>query len=413
MQPRVHIVGAGLAGLACAVKLADRFTVHLHESATDAGGRTRSFYYEPFKAYLDSGTHMALGANKSLFSFLDRINASDAFLPMPSFFPFFDAGTNKHFQLKGGLPFLWPANRLPDVPLSAYKEALAFQHGGKLIDCLPKDSPLLRPLWRPLCQSVLNAEPEDAEASLLWRVLCESALKGRKATTPYLIKDTLSESIIKPAMTFCERKRIPVHFSHTLRTLVGEERVTRLLFQKESVSVGPQDYVILAVPSYAAARFLPQADIPMKCAPITNIHYKLGNTKSAPDQFMGIIDGTAHWFFIKDNILSVTVSAADALADISGDEIALRCYKDVCKATGLPHAFLPPYKIVSDKRATLRQTPAQEKKRPLPQTSAQNLLLAGDWTDTGLPCTMEGAVRSGFNAATTLIDRHEKLRNSA
>src|SRR5262249_54907738 len=96
--------------------------------------------------------------------------------------------------------------------------------------------------------------------------------------------------------------------------------------------------------------------------------------------------------------LSVTVSAADPLVDQDNEELATLLWRDVANAHGLPSA-VPPCRIVKEKRATFAATPAQEKRRPSCRTRWHNLYLAGDWTDTGLPATIEGALRSGEKAA--------------
>jgi uncharacterized protein with NAD-binding domain and iron-sulfur cluster len=103
----------------------------------------------------------------------------------------------------------------------------------------------------------------------------------------------------------------------------------------------------------------------------------------------------------------VTISAADAIVDNDAEAIARAAWSDVAKALSLAGS-LPAYRVIKEKRATFAQTPAAERRRPPATTHIENLFLAGDWTDTGLPATIEGAVRSGFTAggaAAVLIER--------
>jgi len=113
---------------------------------------------------------------------------------------------------------------------------------------------------------------------------------------------------------------------------------------------------------------------------------------------LGLVNATAEWIFTFPDRISVTVSAADEIVDLDREELARRLYKDVAKALGLP-GELPVWQIVKEKRATFAATPEQNVLRPGAQTQWKNLLLAGDWTKTGLPATIEGALRSGQHAA--------------
>jgi len=104
------------------------------------------------------------------------------------------------------------------------------------------------------------------------------------------------------------------------------------------------------------------------------------------------------------NVVSVTVSAADALAEVPNETIADRIWRDVAKALELPLTPRPPTRIVKEKRATFAATPAQNAKRPDSRTRWVNVVLAGDWIQTGLPATIEGAVRSGYKAASITLE---------
>ena len=113
---------------------------------------------------------------------------------------------------------------------------------------------------------------------------------------------------------------------------------------------------------------------------------------------LGVIGGTAEWIFAFPDRISVTVSAADAIVDQDREALAALLWRDVARAYNLADE-LPPWQIVKEKRATFAATPKQNAKRPQTATRWRNLLLAGDWTATGLPATIEGAVRSGQKAA--------------
>ncbi|HKF99191.1 MAG TPA: FAD-dependent oxidoreductase, partial [Xanthobacteraceae bacterium] len=116
---------------------------------------------------------------------------------------------------------------------------------------------------------------------------------------------------------------------------------------------------------------------------------------------MGVVNGTVEWVFAFPGRLSVTVSGADRLLGVPREELAATMWREVARVAGIAEA-LPPWQIVRERRATFAALPEQNAKRPGAQTRWENLVLAGDWTATGLPATIEGAIRSGNRAADLL-----------
>jgi hypothetical protein len=117
---------------------------------------------------------------------------------------------------------------------------------------------------------------------------------------------------------------------------------------------------------------------------------------------IGVVNAATEWLFAFPGRLSVTISAADRLLDTPREELAPKIWAEVAAIAGLPNA-MPPWQIVRERRATFAATPAQDAKRPGPRTAWSNLVLAGDWTQTGLPATIEGAIRSGNRAADLVV----------
>ena len=175
-------------------------------------------------------------------------------------------------------------------------------------------------------------------------------------------------------------------------------RASRLDFGETQVALGPSDRLVLAVPPWTATELLPDLIAPNEFCAILNAHYRIAPPKGQP-LLLGLVGSLSEWLFAFEDRLSVTISGADRLMDEPREDLAARIWAEVAEVTGLP-AELPPWQIVKEKRATFAATPAQEKRRPGPRTRWDNLLLAGDWTATGLPATIEGAIRSGFRAAT-------------
>jgi uncharacterized protein with NAD-binding domain and iron-sulfur cluster len=118
--------------------------------------------------------------------------------------------------------------------------------------------------------------------------------------------------------------------------------------------------------------------------------------------FIGLVGGTAEWVFVKRGHVSVTISAANRMVDQDADAIARAVWPDVQAALAL-EGPMPASRVVKERRATIAATAEQERLRPGPRTPLRNLVLAGDWTATGLPGTIEGAIRSGRTAAHALL----------
>jgi hypothetical protein len=170
-----------------------------------------------------------------------------------------------------------------------------------------------------------------------------------------------------------------------------------------TIPLNPGDMVVLAVPPFVAKEFLPHLTVPTEFRAIVNGHFRFPVSAGAPP-ILGVINGTAEWIFSFEDRISVTVSGADAIVDRDREELARLLWRDVSAALRINDA-LPRWQIVKEKRATFAATPEQDMKRPSTKTACRNLFLAGDWTDTGLPATLEGAVRSGEAAAVLALKR--------
>jgi len=189
-----------------------------------------------------------------------------------------------------------------------------------------------------------------------------------------------------------------VRFGHQLRGVRDADgRAERLDFGGESIALAGDDAVILAVPPYAAASLLPALETPVEFRAIVNAHFRVEPPPRQPP-ILGVLNATTEWIFAFPGRISVTVSAADRLLDTPRETLAQTIWGEVAAATGLARE-LPPWQIVRERRATFAATPEQDARRPGAKTNWTNVVLAGDWTNTGLPATIESAIRSGHRAA--------------
>lgn len=406
----LHIVGAGVAGLAAAVAAARRgVPVVVHEAAKHAGGRCRSFHDERLGCIIDNGNHLLLSGNHAVADYLKTVGAADAlYCPPCAEFPFVDLASGERWTLRPGagrvpLWLLDPARRVPGTRLADYLAAvrLAFARGKTLDRYVDPGSAAWRRFWEPLAVSVLNTAAEEADIGLLWPVMLETFFKGEAACRPLIAPGGLSEALVDPGIAWLRAQGADIRFGRRLRALDrAGGRVAALRFDDGTDILGPQDAVLLALPPQVAGGLLPELAVPDAFRAIVNGHFRFAATKGPPS-LLGVVGGTAHWLFLRPETVSVTVSAADALAEQPNEAIAGLLWREVSQALQLGETPLPPWRIMKEKRATFAQTPAQLARRPGPHGPLGNLLLAGDWTATGLPATIEGAMRSGV-AATGL-----------
>jgi hydroxysqualene dehydroxylase len=408
----VHVVGAGLAGLAAAVALAaSGRRIVLYESSQHAGGRCRSYFDAELGCRIDNGNHLLLSGNRSAMEYLRLIEARHTFeSPGEAIFPFVDLTSGERWSLRpnrGVLPWwvLCAGRRVPGTRAGDYLTVRRLRETGPdatVADCLDPHGTLYRRLWQPVAVAALNTAAEAGAARLFWPVLSESLGRGAAACLPLVPREGLSESLIDPALAMLRARGADIRFVARLRGIrFAGDGVRELDFDNGLVDVAENDRVVLAVPATVAARLVPELVTPDDHAPIVNAHYRIAAPTGAP-LFIGLVGGTAEWVFRKSEVVSVTVSAADALVDRPAEELGAVLWRDVAAAYRLPEQPVPPTRIVKERRATFRATPAQLKKRPATKTRWNNLLLAGDYVDTGLPATIEGAIRSGLAAAEAI-----------
>ena len=413
MTGRVHVIGAGLAGLSAAVWLvrAGR-PVTVYEAAGHAGGRCRSFFDEVLGRRIDNGNHLLLSGNEDTRAYLEAIGATDRLCgPEHAEFPFLDLESGERWTVRPGagrVPWwiLSAARRIPGSRLSEYLRALRLARAGgdaTVAQCLDGGGVLFRRFWEPLAVAALNTAADEGAASLLWPVVRETFGRGEAACRPRIANPGLSECFVDPALRLLETAGATVRFSSRLRAVTfGGDGIAALAFAGgETVRLGAGDRAILAVPP-AAAALLPGLETPRGSRAIVNGHFLVGRTGEHPF-FLGLVGGLCQWLFVRGDVASVTVSAADSLAEEGSDAIATRMWREITRALGLEGQPLPAFRIVKEKRATFAQTPAETRRRPGFRTPWSNLLLAGDWTDTGLPATIEGSVRSGRTAAAAIV----------
>jgi squalene-associated FAD-dependent desaturase len=416
MSGRIHVIGAGLAGLSAALVVAQRnLPVTLHEAGPNAGGRCRSYLDRELGLVIDNGNHLLLSGNRAAFAYLEAINAADTLGGPPTpLFPFMDLRTGERWTLRpnrGRIPWwiLFPSRRVPATSVGDYLSLLALPRvevERSVADAIPP-GPLAERLVGPLAVAALNTPTAHGLARLLGAVVRETLMQGGAACLPRFPRESLAASLIDPAVAALRARGAELRFSRRVSALeIEAHRVTALHAPDGPVSLGPDDAVILAVTPWVATTLLPDLTAPTEFEAILNIHFRV-DADPGPAGFIGLIGGTAEWVFVKPGHVSVTISAANRMVDDPAEAIASAVWPDVRAALSLPETTtgaMPAWRVVKERRATFAATAEQDRRRPGPRIGLRNLALAGDWTQTGLPGTIEGAVRSGRRAAELLLD---------
>jgi hydroxysqualene dehydroxylase len=413
----VHVVGAGVAGLSAAVRLkAAAAEVVLHEATGQAGGRCRSYYDPTIDATIDNGNHVVLSGNRATLAYLRVIAAQDRLAgPREPAFPFVDLASRERWCVRpnaGRLPW-WifaAERRVPGSHALDYLgiARLAWAPPDRLLrDAMACHGLVYDRLWRPLLLAALNTDPTEASAGLAGAVVRETLAAGGDACRPLIAPQGLSCAFVDPAVSWLQAKGAALHFGHRLRAMTfNGEKVEALDFGDSLVRLRPGDGVILAVPPWVAQALVPGLRTPSAFRAIVNGHFRV-TPPAGIATMTGVVNATVEWIFCFHDRISVTVSAADRLIDIPRETLARDLWREVVALTGVA-AVLPPWQIIKERRATFAATPTEETKRPAAHTAWNNLVLAGDFTATGLPATIEGAIRSGNRAAELMTCNRRK-----
>lgn len=443
---RVAIIGGGFAGLAAGVRLAEAgWTVTVLEARSRLGGRAYSFVDEATGAVVDNGQHAMMGCYSETLAFLDRIGAAHkvsrqenlrvemadrtgrrgviAFSALPS--PLHALGGVLGYRLLAVRERL--AALLGGVRLMAMRRAgderLRSSSVAELLGALGQSARARQVFWDPIAVSTVNETPERAAAVSFVEVLARAFFGSRAASQFVLPNVGLSELYTEDARRFiesrggCVETRSPV----TAVDVCGPSvRAVRL---RDGRTVGT-DACIGAVPPRALAQILPADLCPegvgralgeFGASPIVSAHLWL-DRPALRGEFLGMLGTTTQFAFNRNAIwrtngasgrygVSTVVSAGYDVAAWSSETVArtamadLRAVSPMARTANLLGAI-----VVKEKRATISLTPETERRRPGAETLLANFFLAGDWTRTGLPATIESAVASG-NRAADLVAR--------
>jgi squalene-associated FAD-dependent desaturase len=441
----VVVIGGGLAGLSAAARLsAEGARVLLAEARSALGGRASSFSDPATGEQVDNGQHLMLGCYHETFDFLERIGASRHVRVQASFeVPLVDESGRETTLICPPLPpplhlmagiAEWDAiglrDRLSALRLAApIRRAQRFLRNGKgwfpasvdetVENWLIRNGQsrrLREMLWEPLALASLNQPAHEAAAPVFVRVLAQMLGPGPADSAIAMPLRPLTAMYAEPARAFIETTGGQVRLSSPARVSIEGHRVASIAIGGDAVEA---DTVIVAVPWFAleetivgevgALEALLSAARATAASPIVTVNLWFDRAV-LPAPFVGLPGRTFQWVFDKRQVfgdsaahLSLVSSGAERVVTASNESLAALASEELTAALpGARGARLRRSLVVRERRATFSLAPGQPE-RPGAIAPVEGLLLAGDWTETGLPATIEGAVLSGHRAAKLAI----------
>ena len=414
------VVGGGLAGLAVSVYLKESdHEVELIEASPKLGGRTYSFYSDQFNTEIDNGQHIFMGSYKHTIELLEILSSHNlSFYQTNLQIKFIERGGEEH--LLDTRSSLYPFNLLMALfnysALNMMEKISVTKLFLKLL--LVKEKKVkertaqnwlhdnkqslrsIKSLWEIIGIGALNTQLQEASASLFQVLLKKIFLEGNRSTTIVLPNVPLNKLFVEPAIEYFKKKG--VKFSLSERVLEISSNGNQI--NKISTTKGERrgfDQVIFAIPPGAISKIKSEKEIldhnicSMDTSSIITIHFKTSDL-ILPDKFIGFINSKIHWIFNNGDHYSLVISAADDLLHLNDSELIEIARKEI-------EEFFPnkgplnieTYKVLKEKRATLKSSNKNESLRTKIRTNFSNLTFAGDWTNTNLPCTIESAILSG------------------
>jgi squalene-associated FAD-dependent desaturase len=439
------VVGGGMAGLAAASALAEAGArVLLLESRPYLGGRARSWLDPETGAVVDNGQHLLMRCYGETLRFLARIGADDRVSWQDRLeVPFVERGGRRRDFRLPPLPrpwdLLWGLLRFPGLDL---RDRLALLRVGRAarrlsrtpgadladldgrtveewLDSLGQSSEASLRLWHPLSIATLNEVPDHASAAMFLAVLREGLFSRNGGSRLGLARVGLSDLFAEPASKYLRSRRCEIRLRAQVRRVLieGGRCAGVMLLGGERQPAGaviaavPPDGLLEILPDGASSEPFFAGTARLEMAPIVSIYLWFG----APvfeSPFAGLIGGTWQWIFNRHALMgpgggphaiTLVCSAARGLVDRSRDALVRSALEDL-------HAFLPDSRraplrqslVIKERRATVAPSPGGLQLRPSTRTPIDRLHLAGDWTATGLPATIEGAVLSGHRCAAQI-----------
>jgi squalene-associated FAD-dependent desaturase len=433
---KIIIVGAGVAGISAAMQLCDAgCEVEIFEQKMQVGGRITAIHDIASGDTIDNGQHLLTGAYTRFLEILEQLGTSKGVTAQKSLkIPFFSKSGNSTLDtsiLPGSLGLLAGLLLMRKIKLSSKIRALNLMVKIKFglqdvdSDCLEfllkhdQNKDMIDFFWEPLVLATINAPLNQAPAKLMINVLKKAFLADRKSSVLIFPAIDLA-SLVEPFGKDIESRGGKLHLGKKVVRIIFENNTFRGVELSDG-SVRKADSAVLAIPEYSFTKLIPDEYLSklknhsFEHSPILSVYYWFDKDYFDFD-FAGIVGYKSQWIFNRRRIIkfqsgkfaghiTVTVSAADELLKLSQDETAKLIFEELKDVLNLNDSIQPiRHRVIIEKFATPLITVESEKRRPKEKTQIKGLYLAGDWCDTGLPATIEGAAISGKKAADEIIN---------
>jgi squalene-associated FAD-dependent desaturase len=424
----VAVIGGGYAGMAAAVTLAQAgVRVTVYEAAAQLGGRARRVTVNAVA--LDNGLHILLGAYSETLRLVDLVigESARALTRLPLQWQIHGRFSLKAPRLPAPLHLVaalltargasW-RERFAAMRFMREMRARAFQLErdvtvSALLVNHAQGAAFVRWLWEPLCIAALNTPPARASAQTFLNVLRDGLDAGRASSDLLLSRHDLSALFPDPAASYVREHGGTVSTASMVDALHTTDRVVAVTSRGTTTEF---DHVICAVSPHRAAALL--ASFPglaetigllerFRYQPIYSVYLQFSAPVRLPAAMLGM-SGTAQWLFDREAIcgqrglIAAVISAEGAHQNMTQDALARAVHEELEAALG-PLPTLAWHRVIAEKRATFECTVGLQ--RPATRTPVSNLHLAGDYTASGYPATIEAAVRSGIAAANQVLQR--------
>lgn len=445
---RVCIIGGGLAGIACATALAEHgFEVSLYEARKQLGGRAGSCQDQGSNELIDNCQHVSMGCCTNLQKLCRQLRIADSFVtqkqlhfvsPDNQITSFAESWLPAPFHLS--LAF-WqlPYVSFQDKKLFALcvksltKASYSKLRGKKFSDWLHEhhQTPeLIKRIWEVVLVSSLSESLERIDAAYAKKVFFDGFLANRKGWRVEIPDESLDELYSHRTLSALQEMQVKVFSSRRFRSLEIEEDKVIQAIDSNGNKIDADEYV-LAVPHHQVTQMLPaeHRDHPVftaidkiETAPISSVHLWL-DRKITDLKHAVFVEKFSQWIFSRDSSkddqndsthrYQIVISASRNLTNMTHDEIVETVMKELKEVwESAREANVMHSRVITEKRAVFSVTPGIDELRPSQSTHIPNLHLAGDWTATNWPATMEGAVRSGYLAAENILRKY-KIRTPA
>lgn len=441
----VLVFGGGLSGIAASAKLAESgWQVTLVEARSTLGGRVFSFRDRQSGLLLDNGQHVVVGACRNLLAFLETIGARHLWHLQPHL----NVAVFDQQQRLGRLYGVGAPAPFHLLPAFLSYPHLSWLDKMKAVRCIvsilltnrgqadlenttfydwlrARNQPerVIANLWNVLVEGTLNDNIKDVSASMGLMIVQDGLLARNNAANVGYPTAPLMAALIKPAHAYLEHLGVAIVVGTPVRCINADsDGVVQSLTVKDGTTMRADAYVS-AVPFWTLPHMLPsslaesaslQRLSGLQTSPIVNVHLRYDRAVMERD-FCYFLDSPLQWVFNSTGIygdesagpvqsLSVSVSAAWDYIDVHRSDFARTIADEMVHAfpKARPATLLDAV-VVKQPNATFRCTPGANRFRPGPHTDSPNLFLAGEWTNTGWPSTMESAVISGYNAADAVM----------